>query len=241
MRIDRSKQSRGGHGASRRCALTLAVLVGGGSLLAACSSTSSADANAKASSGSNRAPIPASAFSSTVGLTSSTVRIGNVSTETGGLFTGSVVGTEAYADYVNSTGGVNGRQLIVDVHNDGFTGAGNKQGTESAVGSDFALVGSFSLEDSFGGTVMAQNPGVPDASTTLDPTLNQLPNAFSANPAGQGWPTGPLDYFKKMYSTWIHRPTTWQGSESGDRHGEGSAGFGRTSSAAIGTWETRGL
>jgi hypothetical protein len=40
---------------------------------------------------------------------------------------------------------------------------------------------------------------------------------------------------------WIHRPTTWQGSESGDRHSEGSTGFGRTSSAGVGAWETKNL
>ena len=66
---------------------------------------------------------------------------------------------------------------------------------------DFALVGSFSLEDSFGETVLAQNPQVPDVSTTLDPALIMLPNTFSANPTGLGWPTGPLQYFKKKYPT----------------------------------------
>jgi len=40
---------------------------------------------------------------------------------------------------------------------------------------------------------------------------------------------------------WIHRPTTWQDSESSDRHSEGSTGFGLTSSAAIGTCETKSL
>ena len=129
------------------------------------------------------------------------MKIGNVSTETAGLFTGSLVGTQAYADYVNSTGGVNGRKLVVDSLDDQFTGAQNKQQTQVAVDNDFALVGSFSLEDSFGETVLAQNPQVPDVSTTLDPALIMLPNTFSANPTGLGWPTGPLDYFKKKYPT----------------------------------------
>ena len=212
MPIDRSEQSRVADGIRRRATLVLAVLAVGGATLTACSSTSSSSpstsgasatsaASAASAASSHRAPIPASAFTSTTGLSPSTVTIGNVSTESAGIFTGSVVGTQAYADYVNSTGGVNGRKLVVDVRDDQFTGADNKQQTQAAVNSDFALVGSFSLEDSFGQTVLAQYPQVPDVSTTLDPALNKLPNTFSANPTGLGWPTGPLDYFKKLYPT----------------------------------------
>ena len=157
----------------------------------------SADAAVPSSSG--RAPIPASAFTSSPGLTASTVTVGNVSTESLGLFTGSVVGTEAYAAFVNALGGINGRKLIVNAQDDLFTGAKNKQLTESAVQNDFALVGSFSLEDSFGESVIAKNPAVPDVSTSLDPTLAQLPNSYSANPTGRGWPTGPIGYFGRKY------------------------------------------
>ena len=124
-----------------------------------------------------------------------------MSTESAGLFTGAIVGTEAYADYVNSQGGVNGRKLVVNGLDDQFTGASNKQQTQNAVDKDFALVGSFSLEDSFGATVLAQNPQVPVVSTLLAPALHTLPNAFDANPSGRGWATGPLDYFKKIYPT----------------------------------------
>jgi ABC-type branched-subunit amino acid transport system substrate-binding protein len=127
------------------------------------------------------------------------VTIANVSTESLGLFTGSIVGTKAYAAYVNSRGGVNGRKLVVNAQDDQFTGAKNKQLTQSAVQNDFAMVGSFSLEDSFAEPVIAQNPGFPDVSTTLDPALSQLPNSYSANPSGKGWPTGAVDYFGRKY------------------------------------------
>jgi ABC-type branched-subunit amino acid transport system substrate-binding protein len=178
--------------------VTATLLVLGGAMVAFSPTSSAASSGA---SPSHRAPIPPAAFKSTTGLTSSTVTIGNVSTETGGLFTGSIVGTKAYAAYVNSQGGVNGRKLIVDSRDDGFTGSTNRQLTQSVVQSDFALVGSFSLEDSFGATILVKNPGVPDVSTTLDPQLTSLPNAYSANPVEQGWPTGPLDFYKKKYPT----------------------------------------
>src|SRR6202020_255345 len=103
----------------------------------------------------HRAPIPAAACKGTTGLTSSTVTVGNVSTESLGLFTGSIVGTKAYAAYVNSHGGINGRKILVDAQDDEFTGSKNKQLTQGSVQNVFALVGSFSLEDSFGESVLA--------------------------------------------------------------------------------------
>ena len=40
---------------------------------------------------------------------------------------------------------------------------------------------------------------------------------------------------------WIHRPMTWRGSGSSDRSDQEDAGSGLTSSAAIGTCETKSL
>jgi branched-chain amino acid transport system substrate-binding protein len=206
MGILRSNRTRVGDGVRHRSALVLAVLTIGGGTLTACSSTSgppstTTGTSSSASGAAYRAPIPTSAFSDTTGLTTTEVRIGNVSTESLGLFTGAIVGTQAYADYINSSGGVNGRRLVIDPLDDQFTGATNKQQTQNAISNDFALVGSFSLEDSFGETVLAQNPQVPDVSTTLAPSLSTLPNVFSANPTGLGWPNGPLNYFKGLYPT----------------------------------------
>jgi len=170
----------------------------------ACSSTNSASTTTTAGSGSSTSPskIPASAFSDHTGITSGSVTVGNVSTlSLGGLFKGAQVGTQAYADYVNSTGGVNGRKIKVDGADDQFSGAANKQATQNAVTNDFALVGSFSLEDSYGGAVLAANPGMPDISNVLDTTTGSLPNVYSTVPLNGGWQEGELQYFKKKYPT----------------------------------------
>lgn len=144
--------------------------------------------------------IPKSAFSDHTGITKTSVSVGNVSTlAVGGLFKGAAVGTEAYADYVNSTGGINGRKIVVDSADDGYTGTGNKQATQNAVEKDFALVGGFSTFDSFGGTVLAKNPGVADVTNVLDPATNKLPNVYSAVPLLGGWEEGPLQYFKGIF------------------------------------------
>ncbi|MBF6555619.1 MAG: hypothetical protein IVW52_05510 [Acidimicrobiales bacterium] len=86
----------------------------------ACSSTSSSSNTTSASGGGSG--IPASAFSDHTGITSTSVSVANIATlSLGGLFKGAEVGTQAYADYVNSTGGVKGRKIRVDSADDNFT------------------------------------------------------------------------------------------------------------------------
>jgi len=177
------------------------VLVTAGLVLAAtltaCSSTNSQTVSTTASAGTSS--IPASAFSDTTGITSSSVTVGNVSTLFAGLFKGALVGTQAYAAYVNSQGGVNGRQLLVDSYDDGYQGAPNKQAHQQVLQKDVAAVGGFSLQDSYGETVVAANPGLPDVTVPLDQTLSDLPNVFSPDPGAIGWQLGPLEYFKSKF------------------------------------------
>ncbi len=188
-----------------RIPVIAACAVMAASVLSACSSTQTIGQTHSSSAG---PPIPASAFHDTTGVTAKTVTIGNVTTEVAGLFTGAVVGTEAYAAYVNSQGGVNGRTIIVHGVDDGFAGATNKQATQYALQNDFAIVGSVSLEDSFGGTVIAANPQLPDVSASLDPATRALPNNFSPNPTKDGYPLGPLTYFKKKFPAQILHAAT---------------------------------
>ena len=184
---------------TRLAALGLVAVVA--TTAVACSSTnSSSSTTTSGSGGSGTSNIPSSAFSDHTGITSISVRVANVSTlAVGGLFKGALVGTEAYADYINSTGGVNGRKITVDSADDGFSGAGNKQATQNALTNDFSLVGGFSLQDNFGGQLLKANPGMPNVSVVLDATTNQLPNVYSAVPLNGGWEEGPLQYYKKKF------------------------------------------
>jgi len=148
--------------------------------------------------------IPSSAFQDHTGITKTQVKIGTVATLSAGLFKGAVVGTQAYADYINSKGGINGRKVVVTSSDDQFSGATNKQATQAAVNSDFATVGNFSLEDSYGGKVFAANPGIPDVSVVLDPTTNKLPNVYSPVPLNDGWEEGAMKYFAVKYPNTLH-------------------------------------
>ena len=163
--------------------------------LPACSSTNSATNL----SSSTKSTIPTSAFSDHTGITSTSVSVGNVSTLLAGIFEGAAVGTEAYADYVNSQGGINGRKIIVDSSDDHYSGAPNKQQTQADVQKDFGMVGGFSLFDNFGGAVLEANPQVPNVTVSLDLATAELPNSFSPAPAVNGWILGPLVYFLKKF------------------------------------------
>ncbi|MGO8869912.1 MAG: ABC transporter substrate-binding protein [Acidimicrobiales bacterium] len=184
--------------------LCIVVLAAG---LTACSSTTSSSSASTASTAATTSsptsytppPIPAAAFKDYTGITPTSVSVGNVSTLEFGLFKGAAVGTEAYADYVNSQGGVDGRKIVVDSSDDGYAGAPNKQETQADIEKDFAMVGSFSLQDNFGGTVLAANPQVPNVTVSLDLTTNNLPSSFSPAPAANGWQLGPLAYFKSKF------------------------------------------
>ncbi len=187
------KGTRRCRGATRRAA---AVVVVASALVAtACSSTTSPTAASPATA--TRSGIPASAFRDHTGVTATSVSIGNVSTLSFGLFKGALVGTEAYARYVDSTGGVNGRRLVVQGYDDHYSGEGNRQATQQAIEHDFALVGSFSLDDGYGGTLLAQQPGMPDVSEVLDPKTAALRNVVSAVPLPLGWELGPLAFLAR--------------------------------------------
>jgi len=168
-------------------------------LLAACSSTASPAATTGSTGSATTSGIPTSAFSDHTGVTSKSVTVGNVSILAYGLFKGAPVGTQAYADYVNSTGGVNGRKIVVDSSDDQFQGAPNQQETQAAIQKDFAMVGSFSLEDSYGATALAANPTVSNVSVALSQKASDLANTFSVNPVRVGWQLGGLQYFKQKY------------------------------------------
>ncbi|MHB8220621.1 MAG: ABC transporter substrate-binding protein [Acidimicrobiales bacterium] len=206
--------------------------------LAACSTVSSSGSSAATASAGPacQAPVKTTAAmaASTTGITSNSVTVGNVSTISGpvpGLFEGAPNGVKAYFAYVNSKGGVNGRQLKVNSMDDGFTGQQNSSETQSAVASDFAMVGNFSLFDSYGCKILAQNPAAADVSVTIDPGTNALPNDFSAQPLALGVSLGSLNFIRKKYpndrrvgtivSTTATAVAQWQGEEAALKH----AGF----------------
>ena len=150
------------------------------------------------------APAPAggNGGSTDVGVTGTSITVGNVSDLSGpvpGLFQGAVIGTQAYFAKINSEGGIFGRQLKLKVGDGQLDCGQNKSQTQSLSSKVFAFVGSFSLYDDCGSDVLKANPNIPDVHGALGQKSQALPNNFSVAPLGGGWRTGPFEYYKKKY------------------------------------------
>ena len=81
------------------------------------------------------------------GVTANTITVGNIASISGvapGLTQSAQQATEAWAAYVNSTGGICGRQIKVQPFDDGNDSGTNYADAEQACSSDFAMVGNAS-------------------------------------------------------------------------------------------------
>lgn len=132
-----------------------------------------------------------------IGVTETEIIIGNVSTLTGpvpGLFRGALVGVQAWAEMINSQGGIDGRTIRVRSGDDGLDSGRNKAAHLALKNEVFAFVGSFSVNDDGGASELA-NTNIPDVGNPLAPARFNLPNNFSPSPTGPGWETGPAQYY----------------------------------------------
>lgn len=144
---------------------------------------------------------PAGAPSHDPGVSATEIDVGNVSTLTGpipGLFVGAERGTQAFAAYQNSVGGVCGRKLVVKSADDNLDASQNATATQSLANSVLAFVGSFSVDDQ-GGAAVLQQDHVPDIGEALSSQRFNLPNNFSPQPEPIGWNIAPYIYFKQKY------------------------------------------
>lgn len=116
-----------------------------------------------------------------VGVTGDTITIGVVADLTGvvpGLFKAAPDAVKAYAAKVNAEGGVNGRELVVEVYDTGTNDRGNAQAYEEACDEVFAAVGSESAFDS-GGRDAIEACGFPSLPGIItDPGVEGLPFVF---------------------------------------------------------------
>ncbi|HWC36334.1 MAG TPA: ABC transporter substrate-binding protein [Mycobacteriales bacterium] len=150
------------------------------------------------------APAPAggNGGATDVGVTGSQILLGNVADLSGpqpGLFQSAVNGTNAYIAYINSLGGIYGRQLKVDVADSQTTCEGDRNGHQELVNKVFAFSGSFALNDQCGATVLAAHKDVPDAHIAVTPQANALPNNFSVTPVGTKVNNGPFALIAGKY------------------------------------------
>ncbi len=120
---------------------------------------------------------------SDVGVTPTTITVGNIVSQTNAFdpraFVGPLYGVVAYVDWVNAHGGVHGRQLRLARCDDGGTGQQNTTCVHQLVDKDkvFALAGNAML--SYAGASYVNSKGVPDVgSQPIDPVYTQYPHLW---------------------------------------------------------------
>jgi ABC-type branched-subunit amino acid transport system substrate-binding protein len=136
------------------------------------------------------------------GVTKDAVTVATIATLTGpvpGLFKGAVTGVQAYFDYVNSQGGVNGRTLKVKAGDDAFNCAQEASQVSQLAKDVFAFVGSFTLSDDCGVRAL-KGSDIPWVAYGFGENLKKLPAYFSPAPNFPvGFTTGPWPYLQKTY------------------------------------------
>jgi ABC-type branched-subunit amino acid transport system substrate-binding protein len=150
-------------------------------VVTACSSSPSSTPSSTTGTPSSQ---PSTSGSPSPGVTKTTVTVGQVDDLTKplpGLFKGAEDGTEAYFDYINSLGGVNGRKIELDAEDSGYDPGIVASDTAHQIANDFALVGGFSLDDSSEEPLVAKAK-MPFVAYPLDPALSALPTSYSPLP-----------------------------------------------------------
>ena len=141
------------------------------------------------------------------GVTASTITIGQITTTSGpvpGLFQGANDGLDAFANYVNSNGGLDGHRIKVIHEDDAFSCNTYTQELKSLSTRVFAVVGSYTLEDTCGKSVLTSDTSLLDIQgVILDPSLYSLPNVFTPTPLPPGFITTGYQWFKDRFPTAI--------------------------------------
>ena len=182
--------------------------------LAACSTTGNSGSAGAGGSGGGQ----------TAGVTANSITVGQVddlSSPVPGLFKGAEDGAKAYFAYANSTGGVDGRKLVLDARDSAFQGGTVTQDTQQQIAHDFALVGGFSLLDS------AEQPLIdaahmPDVGYPLSPQLASDRNVFSPLPStSNDYPIGFMKYLAQTYPEAVkHTAVLWANATSATQASE---------------------
>jgi ABC-type branched-subunit amino acid transport system substrate-binding protein len=142
---------------------------------------------------------------SDVGVTPTTITIGNVASKTNPFdqraFVGPSYGVQAYVDWVNAHGGIHGRKVILRTCDDQGSGNQNVSCVHQLIDSDhvFALVSNAIL--TYSGADYVSSKGVPDiGSQPIDNAYNKYPHLWDIY--GEDYPRDgkQIGYNGKLYA-----------------------------------------
>ena len=176
------------------------------------STTTTTGGGSSGSSGSSGGPLVSNSVGSCAkatkggkdpGLTATQIKVGTLADISGvqpGLFQSAWDGAKAAAAYINSTGGICGRQVVPDLLDSKTDSGGNRAAMEQACASDFAVAGSVSAFDD-GSAQPGQACGIPDiTAVTTNRAKYSATNTYPAYPnAGPSLGTTSAQYIAKTY------------------------------------------
>ncbi|HEY1829727.1 MAG TPA: ABC transporter substrate-binding protein [Acidimicrobiales bacterium] len=151
----------------------------------------------------NQTPSGGNGGATATGVTATTITVGNIASISGvapGLTQSAQQATEAWAAYVNSQGGICGRQIKVQPFDDGNDSGTDYSDAAQACTSDFAMVGNASGFDD-GSAQAVGSCGIPDmASEVSTAAAGTTADIFGASPGNAHyWSLGPANYIKATY------------------------------------------
>jgi ABC-type branched-subunit amino acid transport system substrate-binding protein len=151
----------------------------------------------------NQAPAGGNGGATATGVTATTITVGNITSISGvapGLTQSAQQATQAWAAYVNSTGGICGRQIKVQPFDDGNDSGQNFADASQACASDFAMVGNASGFDDGSANAVAKC-SIPDLSAEISTAAaGGTADIFGASPGNDHYyPVGPGNYIKATY------------------------------------------
>jgi ABC-type branched-subunit amino acid transport system substrate-binding protein len=170
---------------------------GGGGGVTSAASTGPCGANG------NQTPAGGNGGNTDTGVTATTITVGNIASISGvapGLTQSGQQATQAWAAYVNSQGGICGRQIKVQAFDDGNDSGTNFADANQACSSDFAMVGNASGFDD--GSAQAVNGcGIPTMSGEVSTVAaGNTADIFGASPGLAHYTQlGPANYIKSQY------------------------------------------
>jgi ABC-type branched-subunit amino acid transport system substrate-binding protein len=187
--------SSGSHAGTAGAATAASQAAQAAALAAAGASACGANGNQTPAGGNGGATAP--------GVTATTITVGNIASISGvapGLTQSAQQATEAWASYVNSTGGICGRQIKVQPFDDGNDSSTNYADAQQACSSDFAMVGNASGFDD-GSAQAVGSCAIPTMSAEVSTTAaGNTADIFGASPGdAHYYPLGPGNYIKSTY------------------------------------------
>lgn len=189
-----------------RTVATLVIAVG--LIAAGCGSSKSKSSSNTTTPSQNTAPAKYPAPSggnggaTATGVTANSINLALVYSITGpapGVTLGARYGAQAYVNYINSEGGIYGRQLHLTAYDDGFDPTKAKADCTQIAPKYFAITGGFSVGDA-GCYQTVQSSGIPWIQFYYDNQSQTLPNVYFADGGSVNEePTGSYYGLKSLF------------------------------------------